>query len=121
MLTALPAIQTYDVDAASRLWPPCARACSHCLPCVLALHSLQSALEEQSCIFAQALLVQRCECIEAALQRALASVASSDIASSLQLGTDVVHALLEALLFHSLLQDQGAHLHCWRVHACRDI
>ena len=109
LVTLLPAIQTYDVSAASRLWPPFAAACSQCLPCALALHSLHTALEEQSCIFAEALIVQRAECVEAALKRATtAALASGSNGSSLELGTDVVHALLEALLFHTLLRDQGS-------------
>ena len=104
----LPAIETYHFEASARLWPVFDAACSHCLACVLARHSSHGALEAQGCTLADAMLISRAEAVSATLCGAEEKAEELAAAGrALQPEAPLVHALLEVLLFHRLLQDQG--------------
>ena len=108
LVTLLPAAETYHAAAVQQLWQIFDTSCAACLSCTLALHSLQSALEEQACSFADGLLVRRAEAVQRLLSGAKAAVAGAN-RSGPQLSGGVLNALLEALLFHRLLRDEGMH------------
>jgi hypothetical protein len=120
LATLFPALETYDCAAAAQLWPPLATACTTCLSCALAYHSLQTMLEDRNSSLADELLVHRAVHLERTLQQACAKLSSSArAAGAAELGNGVVHALLEALLFQRLLRDHGVHRHRRLVH-CAD-
>ena len=106
LLALLPALETYNTEAAARLWPLLCAACARCLACTLAAHSVHCSLQQQGCSLADGLIVERAASVQQALQQACATMQAAQAA--VQLDSAVLHALLEALLFHGLLRDAGA-------------
>lgn len=110
----LPALETYNIDAAARLWPPLCAACARCLACTLAAHNVYAAVQQQGCSLADGLIVQRAESVQGVLEQARVVVQQAQ--ADVQLDAPVLHALLEALLFHGLLRDARARwLSCVRA------
>lgn len=99
---------TSDSDA---LWRAVERSCSACLQCICACHQLQQdlAADDATAAAAEQLLCRRATSVAESLSETAAGIsAAADQAAAAEASGAALFALLEALVFHRLLRDDGA-------------